>query len=144
MFEVTKRFEFDAAHRLSRHKGRCKNIHGHRYIAEVTFGSYCANQDDMVVDFGALKKHIGSWIDNHWDHALLLNKVDPVAISVREGLSGQRLYPTNGDPTAENMAKDLYFKILALDCGFDINSARLCRVRIYETPNSWADFAVDK
>jgi len=82
---ITAEFEFCAAHRLWKHPGRCANIHGHNYRAEVT-----ATTDDptapldelgMVADFSLSKEKIGEWIDGAWDHGFLYNVQDPVGDS---------------------------------------------------------------
>ena len=33
---ITKRFTFEAAHSIPHHTGKCKNLHGHSYILEIT------------------------------------------------------------------------------------------------------------
>ncbi|MBP6085949.1 6-carboxytetrahydropterin synthase [Patescibacteria group bacterium] len=34
--KISKSFSFDAAHRLTTHNGKCRNLHGHRYSVIVT------------------------------------------------------------------------------------------------------------
>lgn len=36
MISITKKIEFEAAHRLSNYQGPCKEIHGHTYKLEVS------------------------------------------------------------------------------------------------------------
>lgn len=66
---VTRRIEFDAGHRITRHESRCAHPHGHRYVAEVTVAAPELDPAGRVVDFGVMKQILGAWIDEHWDHA---------------------------------------------------------------------------
>lgn len=37
MVRVTRRFEFSMGHTLHEHAGACAHLHGHNYVALVTF-----------------------------------------------------------------------------------------------------------
>ena len=52
---ITKKLEFDYGHRVLGHEGKCRHLHGHRGVAEVTV--YAPSLDNLgrVVDFGAIK-----------------------------------------------------------------------------------------
>jgi len=130
MYSVTCRVEFDAAHRLVGHKGACCNLHGHRYVAEVTVCGERLNEFGMVVDFGDIKKEIRDFVDNLWDHNILLNSQDSLA----EGVDGdQERKPyifSEMNPTAEVMARELWRRM----------SFPVSKVRIYETPDCWAEY----
>jgi 6-pyruvoyltetrahydropterin/6-carboxytetrahydropterin synthase len=146
MFTATRKFTFDAGHRVLGHTGKCRFIHGHTYTAEVTVKSD-VNSLGMVIDFAVLKARIGDWINIHWDHNFLCHRDDPLLgldeqtslITYREAAFGGRAPYVMGDgnPTAENMAKELYTVASALLKHFDIS---VTRVRIHETPNCFADY----
>lgn len=107
MYMVSVEIEFDYAHRLSYNKGKCSNIHGHRGTAIVTVESDELRDEDIVIDFATIKSSVGQWIDENWDHALLLNSDDPF-LRVLDQIE-TRLYLFEGhDPTAEIMARELY------------------------------------
>jgi len=107
MYKISVEIEFDYAHRLSHHKGKCCNIHGHRGTAIVTVEAGNLGDEDLVIDFETIKSSVGEWIDKHWDHSLLLNSNDPF-LPVIEQIE-TRLYLFEGhDPTAEIMALELY------------------------------------
>lgn len=153
---ITRRLEFDAGHRVLGHEGKCKHLHGHRYVAEV---SACASGLDSlgrVVDFSILKEKVGSFIDSYWDHNILLNSNDPLAqlcngelgLDASEKLvlrdtaenifGGRRPFIfADKNPTAENIAEYLFHKAADRLQGYPID---IVRVRIYETPNCWADY----
>lgn len=152
MTTVTRRFEFDAAHRVLGHEGKCRHLHGHRYAALVTARAEALDNLGRVVDFGVLKSLLGTWIDAHLDHNILLHPDDPLACLWRQLSCGDRgdLLPVfggrkpyfmtaRGNPTAENIAQLLY------DVASDLlgeagTGLQVVRVRVYETPNCYADY----
>ena len=82
--------------------------HGHTYSAEVCVSSSELREVGFVIDFGDLKKIAKGWIDENWDHGLILNMADPLCdlLTVEHAL----IYKMPGllEPTAENMAKILF------------------------------------
>ena len=151
MHSISRKFEFDAAHRVYGHESKCANLHGHRYVAWVHV-KYREHYDPekldklgRVVDFSVIKNIIGRWIDDNWDHSTLLSPDDPLgAVLGADGSVGQdenaNPFPTKplyimefGNPTAENIAKEL------LRWSNDLLgiSSPLCvwKVEVFETPN---------
>ncbi len=133
---VTRRLRFDAAHRLTKNKGKCWNLHGHSYTAEFTVQALTLDTEDMVLDFGAIKWHVGRWIDTHWDHGLLLHEDDKGLLVLAEN-HGWKVQSFPEDPTVEVLVKYLF--LLAKKLLEDIE-VRVVHVRLYETPNCWADY----
>jgi 6-pyruvoyltetrahydropterin/6-carboxytetrahydropterin synthase len=108
--EVDKVFEFEAAHRLVQNKGRQSNIHGHSFRAIVHFVGERKSTSGKVVDFADFKK-IGDWIFSNWEHALLISSLDGdlLEFCIEHNL---KYYSFSAqDPTAENMACALFFKV---------------------------------
>lgn len=116
--KVTKRFQFEAAHFLPQHKGKCQNLHGHTYTLEVTFEGRI-NAEGMIIDFGELKHIVEASIIDQFDHKCL-NECHPFT---------EPFFP----PTAENMAV-AFFDLIA-STGNPPYS-----IRLYETPDSWVDY----
>lgn len=152
MITITRKFEFDAAHRIMGHEGKCRHLHGHHYVAEVTIqGPSDLNKLSMVADFGILKKLIGDWINERWDHNILLSSDDPLAKLWHTGtvdvFQGKLpfIFPSDNQPTAEVMAYYLAYIVQALiQSGTEPGRLLSCiHVRVYETPNCWADWRVD-
>ncbi|MFQ5473446.1 MAG: 6-pyruvoyl tetrahydropterin synthase family protein [Dehalococcoidia bacterium] len=132
---VARRFEFDAAHRLPDHAGRCRFLHGHRYAVEVEVeGGQLV--DGCVVDFGVLKELVGGWIDEHWDHATLVSDCDESLLGWCKA-NEQRSYALDGPPTIENMVHEL---VVVLRPTMTARGLALVRVRGYETPTCWAEW----
>jgi 6-pyruvoyltetrahydropterin/6-carboxytetrahydropterin synthase len=129
--------EFDAAHRVLGHEGKCKNLHGHRYAVEATFAAKSLDALGRVVDFGVIKEKLGAWIDDNWDHTTILFDKDKALGKAITSITGQKIFYMNANPTAENMADYLLhivcpklFGKLPIEC---------VRLRLYETPNCYAE-----
>lgn len=142
--KITTRLEFDAGHRIPNHKSQCRNLHGHRYVIEVTLKGDIISEEQvsengMVMDFSDVKRIAKESVVNVWDHAFLVFKHDIVVLDFLNSLPNHKtvIFPTV--PTAENMAAEA-FKVLNGEYQ-DIygNQLKLTRVRLYETPNNWAD-----
>jgi len=76
---ITKQFRFEAAHTLPNHDGKCKNLHGHSYILEVSISGPIQNEgpkDGMIMDFKDISTVVKNEIINQWDHQFLNDIVD--------------------------------------------------------------------
>ena len=142
--QVTRRVEFDAGHRIPQHKSQCRHLHGHRYALEVTLSGEIiqtegASEQGMVMDFTDVKNIALEKIANVWDHAFLVYRGDVQVLDFLNSIPGHKTVVMDAVPTVENLALTA-FKIL--DAAYiDVygNQLRLERVRLYETPNNWAD-----
>lgn len=157
MITITRRFEFDAGHRVLGHEGKCRNLHGHRYKADVTIRAPALDKLGRVLDFSVVKFIIGGWIDEFWDHNLILHPKDPIfqldfgiqsPTAAIQALVGRQPYimPRETNPTAENLAEVLYktsmqgFKTY----GKETRKLKITKVRMWETPNCFADFVPER
>ena len=142
--EITTRMEFDSGHRIPNHKSICRNINGHRYAIEVTVKGEIGKQSDesdfgMVMDFKDAKKLIKKVIVQEWDHAFIAYEKDLEVISFLNTLDNHKTVILKRVPTAENMAVTA---LELLSSAFKKEFGELIRptkVRLYETPNNWAD-----
>lgn len=152
MITITRKIEFDAGHRVLGHEGKCANLHGHRYVAEITVSALGLDPLGRVVDFSVVKELIGGWVDQHWDHNIILNDNDPLLacqgndqpiqgepLVLAEDVFGVKdpYVIAGNNPTAEVMAEILFLKArsLLVETGLNVD-----RVRLYETPNCWAEY----
>jgi len=142
--EITTRMEFDAGHRIPNHKSVCKNLHGHRYAIEVTIkGEIIEEIVDsdfgMVMDFKDAKNLIKKVIVDEWDHAFIAFEKDLEVIDFLNSLGNHKTVILKRVPTAENMAVTaLELLSIAFKKEFG-KTIRPTKVRLYETPNNWAD-----
>jgi 6-pyruvoyltetrahydropterin/6-carboxytetrahydropterin synthase len=142
--QITTRLEFDAGHLIPCHKSQCRNLHGHRYAIEITLSGDIIQQENasengMVMDFSDVKAIARRAVVDVWDHAFLVYQGDKPVRDFLAGLPDHKTVIMNSVPTAENMAAEA-FRILQAEYQDTYgNHLRLERVRLYETPNSWAD-----
>lgn len=142
--QITTRLEFDAGHRIPDHKSQCRNLHGHRYALEITLSGDIINQEKMsengmVMDFSDVKRIARDSVVDVWDHAFLVYKNDVEVLNFLNSLPNHKTVIFPSVPTAENMAAEA-FRILKNQYKDTYgNHLKLERVRLFETPNSWAD-----
>lgn len=141
---ITRRLEFDAGHRLPSHKSQCRNLHGHRYALEITLTStpqadVGTSDDGMVLDFGDIKAIANEKLVNVWDHAFLVYKGDAQLVEFLATIPNHKTVVLDCVPTSENLAQAA-FDILqhAYHDRFG-KELKLTFLRLYETPNCWAD-----
>lgn len=115
MHTITKRFEFEAAHVLPWHPGKCARQHGHSYKLEVDVTGNL-NDNGIVSDFSDIKELVKKEIVDKYDH--------------------QNLNDYFGNPTAEVMAQKFFDIISAKWRGHGVIS----QVRLWETANSWTSY----
>jgi 6-pyruvoyltetrahydropterin/6-carboxytetrahydropterin synthase len=142
--EITTRMEFDSGHRIPNHKSSCKNLHGHRYAIEVTLKGDIIDQENesdygMVMDFKDAKELIRKTIVEPWDHAFLVYEKDLEVIHFLNSLKGHKTVILDKVPTAENMALIAFNLLKNVFVKTFQNDIVPIRVRLFETPNNWAD-----
>ncbi|CAG4883300.1 Queuosine biosynthesis QueD, PTPS-I [Georgfuchsia toluolica] len=142
--QITRRLEFDAGHRISAHQSQCRHLHGHRYVLEVTLSGdvihdACSSSDGMVMDFGAVKEIARIHLVDKWDHAFLVCAGDTPIVDFLAALPDHKTVILDRVPTAENLARIAFDILEPLYRDVYGNHLRLERIRLYETPNCWAD-----
>lgn len=142
-YHIMCSFEWDMAHRIPGHRGKCRNLHGHRYRAEVLLVSEMLTPEGFVMDFGEIKRLLGAWIDANLDHNVMYQRGDPVMEAMRDALRDigddghlHSWYVLENPPTAENIAAHLDEVATQLLTTDDVS---VWRVRVYETPTTYAE-----
>jgi 6-pyruvoyltetrahydropterin/6-carboxytetrahydropterin synthase len=133
MLTITKAFKFDAAHRLYLKDlteeenreiyGKCSCFHGHTYHLQVTVSGKI-QPTGMIINFTDLKQLVTDRILSRYDHACLNELVE------------YKKLPT----TAENMVRHIFDDLAPC---LEKEGIALTRVRLYETPDSWAEVTPD-
>ncbi len=144
---ITRKFEFDAGHRISTHLSQCRNLHGHRYVLEVTIsGGIIADpgapEQGMVMDFSDVKRIIREALVDRWDHAFLVYAGDTRVLEFLQSLENHKTVVLEVQPTAENLALIAFDTLHHTFRSRYADRLKLEHVRLFETPNCWAD--VDK
>lgn len=142
--QITRRLEFDAGHRIPNHNSQCKHLHGHRYAIEITLSGDIitaegASEQGMVMDFSDVKRIAKEQVVDAWDHAFLVYRGDKAVLAFLNTLPGHKTVVLDTIPTAENLALVAFNTLNGAYRDTYGNHLRLERVRIFETPNNWAD-----
>ncbi len=133
--------EFDAGHRLINHEGKCKYLHGHRYIVEAYFTNKEQSNklDDLgrVIDFGEIKTRLKGWIDDNLDHNMILHIDDQTLGKTIEKSTGQKIFYLPYNPSSENIAKYLLEEVCPKI--FETTTVKCTKIRLFETTNCYVE-----
>lgn len=138
MYTLQTSASFDSAHFLKGYEGKCSNIHGHRWLVEVTVASeevvWEGQSRGMVVDFKILKEDLKELADN-FDHSLVIEE-GSLKESTKEALLEEEfcIVELPFRPTAENLAEYFYDAMEEKDY-------QVVLVKVYETPNNCAGYS---
>lgn len=140
IIRITKEFNFDMAHALDDHQGKCKNIHGHSYQLLVSVKGTPINKpgvsdNGMIIDFGDLKSIVKENIVSLYDHALVLANDSPF-LKNDVILSGTKLITVDYQPTSENLIID-FASVIKSKLPSHVT---LSRVFLRETSSSYAEW----
>jgi 6-pyruvoyltetrahydropterin/6-carboxytetrahydropterin synthase len=127
MFRSTKSFYYlPCAHRQWRDEGHCSYVHGYDRSVHLEFQCTELDEKMWVMDFGGLKQ-IKAWLEDLFDHTLLINEDDPemdfFVDMDRRGLCKLRVMPNIG---MEGSAKYIFEYIDAW-----LNKETAGRVQLY-------------
>jgi 6-pyruvoyltetrahydropterin/6-carboxytetrahydropterin synthase len=104
MTTATRYHDFSAGHRVVGHEGKCAHLHGHNYRVHFTVAPLDKlDQVGRVLDFSVIKTELCMFLEDVWDHKMMLWDQDPDIELLRAiDPNGIAVVPFN--PTAENMA----------------------------------------
>lgn len=117
MFLISVEKSFSAAHFLRGYRGKCENMHGHRYKVVVRVLSPGLNDIGLAYDFSELKRQVSDVVDR-FDHACL-NEARPFV---------------DKNPSAENIATFIYEELVPVLK----NGVALDSVEVWESPDTCA------
>jgi 6-pyruvoyltetrahydropterin/6-carboxytetrahydropterin synthase len=123
MYEIVVEKHFDAAHFLRGYKGKCENIHGHRYTVRVRLQTARLNEIGLAYDFTDIKHHLGE-IMARFDHTSL-NDVPPF---------------DKINPSAENLAATVYAELKTRLAG---EAVTISAIEAWETPQQGIIYTPD-
>lgn len=132
------------AHRLGpRCTTKCRNLHGHRYVAVATLAADAMTELGMVLDFGEVFGAMKALVDGELDHGTLVDRSDAPLLEflAREG---DKHRVVDAPTTVENIVPWLAARFqAAFDAlpGARERGVRLVALRVFETPNCYADWA---
>lgn len=125
---------FSAGHRLPQHGGKCQYPHGHTYEADLFLESAQLTDEDWIVDFDIAKAAAREVLEEHFDHAFIVDSRDTELIAALRQVEPVKLYVLEERaPTAERIAEELYR--LLRD-----RIPELVTVRVWETEQQYGEF----
>jgi 6-pyruvoyltetrahydropterin/6-carboxytetrahydropterin synthase len=100
MFRSTKSYySLPCAHRQWRDTGDCRLVHGYDRSIHIVFDCQELDDKNWVMDFGGLRP-IKAWLEDIFDHTLLINEDDPELDFFKDmdkrGLCRLRILPNIG------------------------------------------------
>lgn len=144
MLQVTKTFDFDAAHFLPNYYGKCEKLHGHTYNLHVTIEGELG-ENGLLIDFVILKKIVKERVLNQLDHSHLNDLIpvpsaENIAIWIWEQLVDLKshLKTELEDPNLSESIKK-YFKaeeVVKVDASGFSKTLRLAEIKLWETATS--------
>jgi 6-pyruvoyltetrahydropterin/6-carboxytetrahydropterin synthase len=123
MYEIIVEKHFDSAHFLRGYKGKCENIHGHRYTVRVRLKADRLNAIGLAYDFTDVKRYLAEIIAR-FDHTSL-NDVPPF---------------DQINPSAENIARTIYDELKLKLSGEPVT---ISAVEAWETPQQGVVYTPD-
>ncbi|HKQ61766.1 MAG TPA: 6-carboxytetrahydropterin synthase QueD [Candidatus Polarisedimenticolaceae bacterium] len=93
MTGLVRRFDFEAAHRLPHHPGKCRELHGHSYRLVVRVEGPVDAASGMVQDFADLKAAVRREVLDQVDHRCLNELLDNPTAELLAAWIWQRLAP---------------------------------------------------
>lgn len=142
---ITREGKFDAGHRILYERFRCHNIHGHEYRYELTFACEMLAPIGYMIDFKEIKRIGCQWIEDHLDHGFIANPQDIVMLAACRQLNSKvyvmHLQDKTGfcNPSAENIAKELFFIISVLLNQEGDYRLSLTRLKLRESLNCYVE-----
>jgi 6-pyruvoyltetrahydropterin/6-carboxytetrahydropterin synthase len=119
-------------------------LHGHRYAIEITLsGDVIEKAGDaangMVMDFSQVKDLAKTHLVDRWDHAFLAYAGDRAIVDFLASLPDHKTVILDRVPTAENLVQIAFEVLDTVYRDTYGNHLKLQHIRLYETPNCWAD-----
>ncbi len=136
---ITKEFRFEAAHALTGYDGKCRHLHGHSYILNVTVAGEPLARDGaakngMVLDFTVLKSIVNQHIIDIFDHCLILREGAPLAEDIAKSYPRVHIVPFQ--PTTEGLI--CHFANILQDAL--PQEVSLHSLRLHESPTSYVEW----
>lgn len=137
---VAQRYhDISMGHRVVGHENKCRHLHGHNYRIHFTCSADSLDPIGRVIDFGIIKDLLCQWLEEHWDHKMMLWSEDPL-LSQLSRLTPDDIVVVPFNPTAEQMAEYLVRVVGPQQLAG--TGVRLVSVRIDETRKCSATYSL--
>ena len=88
---VRRSFDFEAAHKLPHHPGKCRELHGHSYRLVVSVDRPVDPDSGLAIDFADLKQIVRTQVVDVLDHKYVNDLIDNPTAEVMAVWIWQRL-----------------------------------------------------
>lgn len=90
-------------HRVVGHESKCRHLHGHNYRIHFVCSASELDPLGRVIDFSEIRDRLCMWLEEHWDHRMMIWSEDPLLPELQRLVPGDLcIVPFN--PTAEQIA----------------------------------------
>jgi 6-pyruvoyltetrahydropterin/6-carboxytetrahydropterin synthase len=133
--------DFSCGHRVVDHESKCKFFHGHNYrvyfYIEPEIG---LDNIGRVMDFSVIKEKLCNWLEDNFDHKMLLWENDPLLSKFQE-MDKESIVVVPFNPTAENIAQ--YLVEVVGVAQLKDTKCRLIRCKVEETRKCSAEYKIN-
>lgn len=142
--KILKQIEWDMGHRITNHHSQCRNLHGHRYRAEIwvegkLIHNETVSEEGMVIDFGDVKKIAMEYIHDILDHGFMVWSKDKILIDFFKKNSDLKHIIVPFVPTSENIAAWIFVQMDKNLKDKYRTGLKLHSIKLWETPTSAAE-----
>lgn len=105
MITANRYHDISCGHRVVGHEGKCRHLHGHNYRIHFICAAPQLDGIGRVIDFSVIKAKLCAWLEDTWDHKMLIWQNDPLLPELQKIDPSVVVVPFN--PTAENIGQHL-------------------------------------
>jgi 6-pyruvoyltetrahydropterin/6-carboxytetrahydropterin synthase len=105
MITANRYHDISCGHRVVGHEGKCRHLHGHNYRIHFVCAAPQLDGIGRVIDFSVIKAKLCAWLEDVWDHKMLIWQDDPLLPELQKIDPSVVVVPFN--PTAENIGQHL-------------------------------------
>lgn len=104
MITANRYHDISAGHRVAGHESKCAHLHGHNYRVHFFVEAPKLDHLGRVVDFSVIKTTLCQWLEDNWDHKMIIWEHDPMLYALTQ-IDGEGIVVVPFNPTAENLAE---------------------------------------
>lgn len=135
--KIAKEFRWEMGHRLSFHKGKCKNLHGHSYKLWIELNGE-EDSNGLLMDYYDLSKLVSPVLEKI-DHCFMVFSKDTNLIDALMKLNSKTVI-VDFESTAENICKYILNELKQIKIPSNIKSLK---ARVFETDDDYAEDEIE-
>lgn len=139
MITAERYHDISCGHRVYGHESKCAHLHGHNYRIHFVIEAPVLDSVGRVIDFSVIKTLLCEWLEQNYDHKMLIWEKDPLLHELAK-LDPGGIIQVSYNPTTENIAKHLVENIAPLQLSG--TGCRLIKCKIEETRKCSASYEV--